>query len=196
MSAKSFGLLSAAVLGSATPLLAQEGGLLGVSEGLMFWTILTFVIVLIVLWKAALPPILAAVEAREQQIRDLIAAAALDREAAQQALAEQNRLLDDTRSRIQELVGEGRTAGERMRDEIVADARRQADELLVRTRRDVRQELDRAKQELRLEAVEIAIAAATKLIDRNLDEEDNRRLVRQYLADLELAAPAAVPAGV
>jgi len=196
MSAKSFGLLSAAVLGSATPLLAQEGGLLGVSEGLMFWTILTFVIVLIVLWKAALPPILAAVEAREQQIRDLIAAAALDREAAQQALAEQNKLLDDTRSRIQELVGEGRTAGERMRDEIVSDARRQADELLVRTRRDVRQELDRAKQELRLEAVEIAIAAATKLIDRNLDEEDNRRLVRQYLADLELAAPAAVPAGV
>lgn len=185
MSAKSLRLAPLLVIGSVTPLSAQEGGLLSVSGGLMFWTILTFVIVLVVLWKAALPPIIGAVEAREQQIRDLLAAAEQDREAARVALEEHQKQLEETRSRVQELVAEGRTAGERVREEIISDARRQADELLTRSRRDVRQELDRALQELRDEAVEISLAAASKLVDRNLDEEDNRRIVRQYLGELQ-----------
>jgi F-type H+-transporting ATPase subunit b len=172
------------LLGSATPLMAQEGGLLSVSGGLMFWTTVTFVIVLVVLWKMALPPILSAVEAREKQIRELLVQAESDRESAKSMLAEQTKQLEETRAKVQELVAEGRSAGEKIREDIVADGRRQADELLARSRRDVRQELDRALQELRGEAVEIALAAATKLVERNLDDEDNRRLVRQYLADI------------
>jgi F-type H+-transporting ATPase subunit b len=196
MSANVLRLLPLLVFGSASPALAQEGGLLAPSTGLMFWTILTFLIVLVVLWKAALPPILGAVEAREQQIRDLLAAAERDRVAAKEALDQNTRQLDETRSRIQELVAEGRTAGERVRDEIIADGRRQADELLTRSRRDVRQELDRALQELRVEAVDIAIAAASRLVDRNLDEEDNRRLVREYLENLLAESAAGIPVEV
>lgn len=195
MSAKAFGLPVLATLVTAAPALAQEGGLLVPTTGLMFWTILTFLIVLAVLWKAALPPILRAVEAREQQIRDLIAAAAADREEAKVVLERQQKELEDTRARVQEMVAEGRTAGERVRDEIIADARRQADEMLVRARRDIRQELNHALGELKVEAVEIALAAASKLVDRNLDQEDNRRLVREYLDELD-AAPASAPAGV
>ncbi|HUO83803.1 MAG TPA: F0F1 ATP synthase subunit B [Thermoanaerobaculia bacterium] len=196
MSEKSLRLVLLLTIGLVTPASAQEeGGLLSLSGGLMFWTIVTFVIVLTVLWKLALPPILGAVEAREQQIRDLLAAAALDREAAQQAAEDQSRQLEETRSRVQELVAEGKTAGERVREEIIAEARRQAEEIMSRARRDVRQELDRAIQELREEAVDIALLAASRLIERNLDEADNRRLVRDYLADLE-GSPAPVPAGV
>ncbi len=195
MSSKAPRLLPLLVFGFASPASAQQEGLLAPSTGLMFWTILTFLIVLVVLWKAALPPILGAVEAREQQIRDLLAAAERERAEAQDALAQNARQLEETRSRIQEMVAEGRTAGERVRDEIIADGRRQAEDLMTRSRRDVRQELDRALQELRLEAVDIAIAAASKLVDRNLDEEDNRRLVREYLSSLD-AADTAIPAGV
>jgi F-type H+-transporting ATPase subunit b len=196
MSGKALRLVPLLVVGSATPALAADGGLLSWQAGLTFWTIVTFLIVLAVLWKAALPPILGAVEAREQQIRDLIAAAARDREAAQEALDRQTREMEETRARVQELVAEGRTAGERTREEIITEARRQAEELVSRARRDVRQELDNALQELRVEAVEVALAAASKLVERNLDQEDNRRLVREYLADLETGQGARVVAGV
>jgi F-type H+-transporting ATPase subunit b len=196
MTAKSLWLAPLLLMGTATPLMAAEGGLLTVSGGLMFWTTVTFVIVLAVLWKAALPPILGAVEARENQIRQLLAEAERDRNEAKSVLAEQTKQLEETRSRVQEIVADGRAAGERIREEIVADARRQADELMVRSRRDVRQELDNALHELREEAVEIALAAATKLVERNLDDEDNRRLVRQYLADIEGESAARTPAGV
>src|SRR5690606_4196503 len=150
---KSLRLTALLLLIAARPALAKEGGLLDINTGLMVWTVLIFLIVLAVLYKAAFPHILGAVEAREQQIRDLLAAAARDREAAQEALEEQTRLLEETRSRVQELVAEGRDAGERTRDEIIADARRQAEEIVTRARQDVRQELERAMQELRADAV-------------------------------------------
>jgi F-type H+-transporting ATPase subunit b len=197
MSGNALRLLPLLALGSASPAFAAEnGGLLDPNTGLTAWTIIVFLIVLAVLWKAALPPIIGAVEAREQQIRDLLAAAARDRQEAQEALEQQTRELEETRSRVQELVAEGRASGERMRDDIVADARRHAEEIATRARREVRQELDRALQELRAEAVDLAIAAASKLIERNLDDEDNRRLVREYLAAIESESGAAVPAGV
>jgi F-type H+-transporting ATPase subunit b len=170
---------------TAKPAFAQEGGLLDINEGLMVWTVLIFLIVLGILYKAAFPHILGAVEAREAKIRELLEQAAQDREAAQAALAEQTRHLEETRAQVHEMVSEGRTAGERAREEIISDARAQAEEILTRARRDVRQELENAMQEMRLETVEIAIAVASKLVERNLDAEDNRRLVRDYLAELE-----------
>lgn len=186
-------LTSLLLLSTAKPAFAQEGGLLDINEGLMVWTILIFLLVLGILYKAAFPHILGAVEAREAKIRELLAQAELDREQARVALEEQTRQLEETRARVQELVAEGKSAGERVREEILGEARRQADELLVRTRRDVRQELERAQEELRVEVVEIALAAASKLVQRNLDEEDNRRLVRDFLAEAENGR---VPAGV
>lgn len=181
---------------TATPVIAQEGGLLDINEGLMVWTVLVFLLVLGILYKAAFPHILGAVEAREAKIRELLEQAERDREEARLALEEQSRQFEETRAKVQEMVAEGKGAGERVRDEIIADARRQADELLARTRRDVRQELDRALEELRHEAVEIALAAASKLIQRNLDQEDNRRLVRDFLTDVEESRPAPAAAGV
>lgn len=178
-------LIPMLLLLSATPLAAQEGGLMDINEGLMIWTVLIFLIVLAVLYRAAFPKILGAVEAREEKIRDLLESAARDREEAEKALAEQKRELEETRAKVQEMVAEGRTAGERVREEISAEARQQADELLARARRDVRAEMEKARAELRNEAAEIAIAAASKLLERNLDEEDNRRLVKEYLAEIE-----------
>lgn len=184
------------LLVTASPAFAQEGGLLEIDTGLMVWTILIFLIVLAILYKAAYPHILGAVEAREAKITELLAAAARDREEASTALAQQTKDLEETRSRMQELVAEGKSAGERVRDEIIADARRHGEELLARARRDVRQELEGAIEELRVEAVEIALAAASKLVDRNLDQEDNRRLVREYLSDIEDGRSLSAPAGV
>src|SRR5688500_19052060 len=76
---KSLLALGVMLVAGARPLHAAEGGLLAPTTGLMFWTIVTFVIVLVILWKVALPPILGAVEAREKQLRELLASAAADR---------------------------------------------------------------------------------------------------------------------
>lgn len=182
---------------AASPAVAQEekGGLLSIEPGLMIWTVLIFLFAMVVLYKTAYPHILGAVEAREQRIRELLAAAKENRDEASALLAEQRRQMDEVRQNAQEALAEGRAAGERLRDEILAQARREQTELLERTRREVGREMERAVAELRTEAVEIAIAAAGKLLERNLDAEDNRRLVRDYLEQVDLGEAAAAPVG-
>jgi len=170
---------------TATPAFAAEGGLLDINTGLIIWTILVFLIVLAVLYKAAYPAILGAVEAREARIRELLAAAERDRTEAQALLEEQRRERDATRAQVQEMLAEGRTAGERMREQLMSDARREQQELLARTQRDIRQEMERSVAELRVQAVDIAIAAASKVVHRNLDDRDNRRLVTEYLEQVD-----------
>lgn len=176
--------------------IAQEGGLLDINPGLTIWTFIIFVVVLAVLYKFAYPAILSAVEAREARIQELLAAAERDREEAQRLLEEQRTRHEELRTQVQEMVNEGRTAGERLRDEIIAEARNEQQAMLERARREISQETDRAMSEVREQAVDLAIAAASKLIEKELDEEGNRRFVQEVLDQLEQSQTSPVAAGV
>ena len=179
------------------PLAAQEhaeggggGGLLSVNPGLTIWTIIVFVVVLGILSRTAYPAILGAVEKREAHLRDLAEAAEKDRAEAA-ALAEENRrLLDETRGRVQEALAEARTQAERMRAEAMDEARAEREALLARATQDVATEREMAVATVQREAVEIALKAAEKLVRRNLDSDDNRSLVRDYLGQMQASAPA------
>jgi F-type H+-transporting ATPase subunit b len=197
MTLKTLLLFVSLALTAVSPAAAVEepGGILSPETGLMFWTIVVFGIVLLVLYKFAYPFILGAVEAREQRIRELLAAAARDREEAHQLLEQQKKEHEELRTQAQEIFAEARAAGERTREDLLAQARREQEEMLARARRDIEAETGRALDALRRETVEIAIAAAEKLVRRNLDTEENRRLVRDFLGEAEARAPS-VPAGV
>lgn len=175
---------------AARPLLAQEGGhaaggpvnLLEPSAGLMAWTLIIFVVVGLILRRFAFKPITAAVEAREKALEDAIAGAKRDRDAAAQLLAQQQAALEGTRAEAQQLIAQARAAAEKMRADQLEQTRAQQAELLERARRDIDAEKGRAIADLRREAVDLAIAGATKVIGRNLDDAGNRRLVEDFLA--------------
>ena len=179
------------LLGSATPLFAAEGGLLSVQGGLIFWTLVIFGIVFATLYFLAFPKILGAVEAREAHIRELTEAAERDRAAAAALLAEHTQALERGRHEVQAALAESRAAAEKVREEILAQARREQDELLVRARREIAAERSAAVDSVRREAVELSIAAAERLLRRNLSADDNRRLVAEYLERVEVTPAAA-----
>lgn len=189
---RSLYLLPALLLGSAAPLYA-EGGLLDLNPGLSIWTVIIFLVVLGVLSKFAFPKILGAVEAREAHLRETIEAAERDRAEAAALLAENRRQMEATRAEIQAAIAESRTEVERMKADILADARREQEEVLLRARRDIAAEREAVLDTVRRDAVELAMRAAEKLVRRNLDAEDNRRLVREYLGEM---SETRVPAGV
>lgn len=194
---RSIALSALLLLGSAAPLVAAEGetpGLLTPNIGLTFWTIVVFVIVLAVLSKFAFPKILGAVEAREANLRELAEAAERDRREAAAMMEENRRILEDTRHRVQEAINESRTSAERIRADMLAETRREQEALLERARRDIATERENALEAVRREAVDVSMRAAERLVRRNLDAEDNRRLVREYLG--QVAAQPALAAGV
>jgi F-type H+-transporting ATPase subunit b len=176
---------------TALPAAAQEAeaeaprGLLDPHAGLMFWTLLIFVTLWLLLRKYAFPAIFAAVEAREKALEDAIAAAKRDREEAAQLLEEHRRQIDAARAEAQRLIAEGGKAGEKLRTTMLEEARHQQQEILDRARQEIGAERDRAIAELRREAVELAIKGAGKVIEQNLDDQANRKIVEEFLADLQ-----------
>jgi F-type H+-transporting ATPase subunit b len=171
----------------ASLLAAQEGGggLFAVDPGLSVWTIATFLVVLFVLGKFAWGPILGALDAREQGIKRSIDAATKLRQEAEEALEEHRRQLADARRQAQEIVAEGRSAADRLRRDIEEKAREEAERILERTRQEIRRERDVAIEQIRTEAVDLALAAASRILDERLTEERDRALVKSYLQEIE-----------
>ena len=180
-------MLTLAAIPAAAQEAAQEKprGLLDPHAGLMFWTLLIFVALWLLLRKYAFPAIFAAVEAREKALEDAIAAAKRDREEAAKLLDDHRRQIDAARADAQRLIAEGAKAGEKIRTEMIEEARHQQQEILDRARQEIGAERDRAIAELRREAVDLAIKGASKVIERNLDDETNRKIVEQFLGDLQ-----------
>jgi len=166
---------------------AEEGGAtpFDINPGVSIWTLVVFLLLLFILAKTAWPAILKAVEERERRIQAQLDAAAKANAEAQRVLAVYQQQVAAAREEGQAIVAAARQAGERLREELVGKGRAEQEELLVRARREIGLEKDKALVELRREAVELSIAAASKVIERNLDSEADRRLVQQYLADLE-----------
>ena len=101
---------------AALPAAAQEAHeappkLLSPNTGLMFWTLIIFIVLLIVLTRFAFKPLTAAVEAREKALEDAIEAARRDREEAAALLAEHRQLVKRAHDDAQRIIAEGRAAG-------------------------------------------------------------------------------------
>jgi len=181
---------------AATPALAQESGsakvdLLSPNYGLMFWTLVIFAALFFVLAKFAFGPITKAVEDRERALEEAIESAKRDRDEAARLLAEQRAALDATRGEAQKLIADARTAAERVRAELIEQAHTEQTSMLERARKEIEAEKAGAIAQLRREAVDLAIAGAGRVIDKNLDQAANRQLVESFLASV---TPAAVSA--
>ena len=185
--------LSTALILLATPataFAAEEGGkvnLLSPNGGLMFWTLLIFIVLLVVLSRYAFKPLVAAVEVREAALESAITKAQQDRDAAAKLLAEQQAQLDAARAEAQKFIADGRATSEKLKASMLEETRAQQQELLERAKRDIENEKLRAIGDLRREAVDLALAGASKLIAKNLDDAGNRKLVEDFLASIPAA---------
>jgi F-type H+-transporting ATPase subunit b len=178
-------LFSLLVLVTPDVVAAQEEGskvdLLTPHGGLMLWTLLIFIGLFIILSRYAFGPITKAVEQREQALQDAIDQARKDREEAARILAEHRAQLEGARGEAQRIIAEGRAVGEKLRTDMLEETRAEQQELLERARREIAGERDRAIAQIREEAVDLAIAAAGKVIEKNLDDAANRKLVEGYI---------------
>jgi F-type H+-transporting ATPase subunit b len=176
---------------NAASLLAQEGGtaqggggLMAIRINLMFWTLIIFLLLFFLLRRLAFPAIFAAVEQREKALEDAIASAKRDREEAQRLLEEHRQQIEAARGEAQKLIADGRAVAEKMRNDMIEQTHQEQQSLLERARREIDAERERAVAQLRREAVNLAIAGASKVIEQNLDSTKNRQLVEGFLSSL------------
>jgi F-type H+-transporting ATPase subunit b len=175
------------ILALPDAVLAAEGGsgIFSLNPGLMIWTWALFLLTLGVLSWKAFPAIASGLEQRQSRIQGAIDSARADREEARRLLDEHQRQLDEARREARDILAQGREAGERLREDILAEARREHEELLDKARREMEREREDMLATVRQESVDLALAAAEKLVRERLDDEGNRRLVREYMAGIE-----------
>ena len=155
-----------------------------VNLGTTVWTASVFFALLGIRWKFAWGPILGAVEARESGIQSKLDEAASRNEEAAKLLAEHKEQLADARRQANELIAEGKAAGDHLRKEIEEKARAEAQGIVDRARTEIVRERDQAIEALRKESVDLALAAASRLMQENLDQDKDRQLVERYLSEM------------
>jgi len=168
---------------------AQEGheaagGPFSINPGLIIWTLVVFGILLVLLWKLLYPSIVKSVEERERRIQKQLEDAEKANAEAQRLLEEHKKQIAAARNEAQEILAKAKTVSQKERETLLAKAREEYDALLSRARKDIEAEKDKAILALRREAVELSIAAASRVIEANLDTEANRKLVTEFLDSL------------
>lgn len=161
--------------------------MLDVNPGLILWTILTFLILLVILRKLAWTPLLGALTAREENIRTTLEETARAQDEARRLLEENRRQLAEAEAQAQRVIREGREMGERVRAEILEKAQASSRALVDQAREEIRREKDAALGQLRSEVADLAVMAAGKIIDANLDPARHRALVDAALRELPKA---------
>ena len=159
-------------------------GLTDVNFALSFWTALTFAILIVVLGKFAWGPILQMLETREKTISDAIESAKRERQAAEAASAEMKAALAKAQAESAEMIRRNQQEVAAAKNELMAQAKKESDDLLQAARKTINEEKRQALAELRAQTVDLAIEAANRLVQMNMDEKGQKKLVEEYLSQL------------
>jgi F-type H+-transporting ATPase subunit b len=158
--------------------------LLSADPGLIVWTIVTFLLLLGILWKFAWNPILGALDAREQAIQKTIDDAERLQAEAEAVLREHQKRMAEARAEGNRILDEARQAGEHMKHDILDKARAESEKVLERAHRQLELETEQAIQTIRAQAADLALRAAEKVIERSLTDADHRRFADEAVAEL------------
>jgi F-type H+-transporting ATPase subunit b len=150
--------------------------------GLIIWTLVSFFILLILLKKVAFPPILKGMKKREETIKQQLEEAQKTKKEAENLLGDYKRQLAEARSEAQKIINEGKSLGENMRKEIVQKAQEESNQIVKRAQEEIELQKQKAILELQEKIADLSIMAATKIINKSLNTEDNRRLVEEYVS--------------
>ncbi len=153
--------------------------------GLYIWTIVTFLVLVALLTKFAWRPLLEALEARQASIRASLDEARQAKHELERLHVESSQILAAARAEADAIMTRTRADADRFREELKQKARAEASTIARNAEQQIQLETARAIQQIRLEAVDLSLAIATKLLQRNVSKDDNERLIHETLAQLE-----------
>lgn len=162
----------------------HEAGVPGWKTDLALWSLVTFVLFLFVLRKAAWGPLISGLDQREAGIRAAIAEAEENQRKSQALLADYEQKLRNAEQTVAEMVAEAKRDAERTSSDIVANAQAEVEAMRERAKEDIAQAKDAALAEV-FASVNAQVAAATeRVLGRALNDEDQERLVQEALAEI------------
>ncbi len=167
--------------------IASEGGggsLVDVNPGLIFWTWVTFIILLLLLSKVAWKPILAALKQREENIEDSLNKAEQAKLDAQKILEENQASLSKAEEESKKIIDQSRVFAENLKEQMLKDSKEQAQKIIEDASAEIERKKNAAFEELKNQIAEISVNAAEKIMKENIDANKNKQIVNKYLSEI------------
>ena len=162
----------------------QKGGLLTISPGLIFWSLITFICLFLILKKYAWKPILAALEEREKSIKDSLEKSESARIEAEKLLKENNENLARAEEEAQKIINQARETAEKLMNQKAAESEAKVKKIMEDAQIEIKRKTDESFDALKNQVALIAIEAAEKIIRENLDKEKQTKIVNKFIDEL------------
>ena len=147
----------------------------------LIWGIISFVVLLGLLWRFAWPGLKRSMEARAERIRTSLEEAETAKAEATTVLEDYRRQLADARNEAASIIEEARQGADALRRDLQERAEREAEEQRRRNAEQINAERDRVMSELQTQVSTLAIELAEKVVEANLDQQANLRLIENYI---------------
>lgn len=154
------------------------------SWGTALYQLVAFVVLLYLVSKFALKPLLGLMEEREKRINDQIDSAEKRSKEAEQFAQEQRKALEEARLEAQQIIEQARKMSEQQGQEIIEQARENAERVKNSALADIQREKEQAVAALREQVASLSVLIATKVIEKELDEKEQEKLIQEYLKDV------------
>jgi len=159
----------------------EPGGPLDVNPGLIIWTVVTFVILLLILMKVAWKPILKSLGERENLIKDSLEKAETAKKEAEKLIAENRQNLSKAEEEAQKIIDQSREYAEKLKEQLLEESKQQSKKMLEDAASEIQRKNAEAFDKLKTQIADIAVEAAEKILRENLDKEKQISIVNKYL---------------
>jgi F-type H+-transporting ATPase subunit b len=150
----------------------------------VLWTMLNFAILLWVLHKFLYKPLLGAIAAREDEISGALKQAAEDQAEAARLRKDFESQINNAQRDAQEIISKATKAAIATKEQIESEARARGAEMLENATKTIEREKTKAIAELRAEVADLAVLVAGKVIEKNLDTNEQRRLAERFVEEV------------
>ena len=146
--------------------------------------LITFAVLVFVTMKYIWPPLLKVMEAREKKIADGLEAAERWQTAMELVAQKVKGQLRDAKTKSSGIVEQGNLRAAQLVEQAKGAAREEAKKIHELAKSDIATETEKAKRELYKQAADLAIAAACKIIETNIDNAANKKLINQFIEEI------------
>ena len=155
--------------------------------GLLFWTFLSFIILLVTLRMVAWKPMLGAVNGREQSIKEALASAEAAKREMQNLTADNERILQEARAERESMMKEARELKTKMIADAKDEAKQAADKMIENAQIAIETEKKAAVAELKNQVASLSVEIAEKVVKAELSDKNKQlKLVEDMLGDATL----------
>jgi len=161
------------------------GSLISVAPGSILYTLITFALLLVILWKFAWGPIVKGLEQREESIHGAIDQAQKDREEAEQVLKQYEEKLKTASSEIAERLTKADKEAQARVEQAKEQAREEGEKLIAKAKQEIDSQMEKVSAELKAEVADLAASIAAAAISESFDKEDQLRIIKRRLEQVE-----------